>query len=111
MSRSSAPTSRASSAMWGISVSSAFPFSRATRIFLYMVRWTASLAAGQTDEIEEKFDVEYDDDRRGEPGKDLDPGGIGKLAHLGLLARKHHERDDRKGQLEAEHHLAQDEEF
>src|SRR5229473_1577080 len=102
-SSSSAPVIRASAATWARIVWSAVEFSIATRMRLY-IAWILQRDEG----LVEQPDVEGGNDQRDRPGEDLDPRRVGELIHFRRIAGEHHERKHREGQLQAQNHLAQD---
>src|ERR1700747_2029668 len=67
-------------------------------------RWQAALTA--EDEPEE-FAVEEEDEPSHGPSNDLRNRRVHQRAHLRAVASKLNQRDDGKGQLKAENHLAQ----
>src|ERR1035438_3794290 len=54
----------------------------------------------------QKVDVQHDDDRRDQSGKECGYGFVDQVSHKVGPAGKHHQGDDREGETEAEHHLA-----
>src|SRR5450432_1011859 len=61
--------------------------------------------------VEEKLQIESDDDDRGGPTENLDPERIDEGTHLGLLAGKPHQRPDGKPELHAQDDLTGHEEI
>src|SRR5258708_3498124 len=104
-------------------VSSAGPFSSATRIFLYMAipsvhgrrqtevpvkrlqKW------GWHEGIKEQFHVEDNNNRGDGPAEDLDPDRVHKLTHLNFFAGETHQRPDGKAELHGQHDLAGDQQL
>src|SRR5215471_1837164 len=117
-SRISAWVRRASSLTRGSSATSARLWSSATRIFLNIaVRrsrgtncWAPSRETRkyQRDQI---VAVETRYDASGQPSKGFDPKGARESAHPFGVAGESHQGEDGEGQLHAEDHLAQDDEF
>ena len=57
----------------------------------------------------EEFGVEEEDGGGNEPGDHLSDARVGEFAHPGAVAGELDQRDDGKGQLKTEYHLAEDE--
>src|SRR6187397_2151013 len=98
MSKSSESSSDARCAMCGTRLRSAGPFSRATRIRLYMIPLPHQIDEPDSDAevVRQIFDVQTHNQRRGRPREYLDPGRVDEVAHLRATAREDDERHDRE---------------
>src|ERR1051326_1335384 len=72
-------------------------------------RFTASLLADES--LPQKVGVEQRDDHRHRPRERLHPQRGREGAHLVAIAGEHHEREDRERQLQAQNHLAEDQQL
>src|SRR6187401_2590427 len=104
MSSSSECSSNASWATCGTRLRSAGPFSRATRILLYMMPLPDERdePGGDAEVVRQVLHVQTHDKSGRGPCERLDPEGIDELAHLGAAARKDDQRHDRERQLKTQ---------
>src|SRR6476661_9763851 len=64
-----------------------------------------------SESLPQKIGVQYRNHDRDRPGHRLDPERARKRSHLVFVAREHHQREDRKRQLQAENHLAENQQL
>src|ERR1035437_9432538 len=116
MSRMLAPQCRARSSTCATIGPSVGELSSGTRMRLYTT-WTSrggcdyALLEPVVESLVEQPGVEHRDDDTRRPRERLEPRGVHELPHLGTIAGELHQWEDREGELQAEDHLAQDEEF